>query len=249
MNRLYLDKRFRVSTGSGRRPTPTTFLHLRKYAEQVKQYINITNVTQLTNVQEILNQTAILQISNEIGRVIAQLIGETAQGFVTIKATLDGALHFYPVGGVTQGKIDVKIADGDDEVQGGLNDAIAATGGTGTISAKLRAISQALGTAKTLLTAKIDIATIATHDIIAAAPGLSHHICAIVFTVAGEVNVEIGDETGVMSGPMDFGGTDEPRGMSIAHDTIPLKCHEGEAFQITLDAAEQVSGYVTYYRE
>jgi len=240
---------FKVSTGSSRRPTPTTFEHLRNFVELVKKYINITNVTELTNVQEILNQTATLQISNEIGRVIAQLIGETAQGFVTIKCTADGALHVYPVGGATPGKMDVKIGDGDDEAQGGVNDAIAATGGTGTLSAKLRAISQSLGTAKTILTAKIDIATIATHSIIAAAGGLSHHICAIVFTVGGEVDIELEDETGVLSGPMDFGGTDEPRGMSIAHEKIPLKCHVGEAFQITLDAAEQVSGYVTYYDE
>jgi len=245
----YLDKPWNVCTGSGRRPTPKKYEHLRKFVEQVKKFINITNVTELTEVQNILNQTATLQISNEIGRVISQLIGLTAQGFVTIKSTADGALHVYPVGGVTPGVMDVKIADGEDEAQGGVNDAIAATGGTGTLSAKLRSISQTLGTKKTFLTAKIDIATIATHDIIAAAGGLSHHICAIVFTVDGEVNIELEDATGVLSGPMDFGGTDEPRGMSIAHETIPLKCHVGEAFSITLDAAEQVSGYITYYDE
>lgn len=95
--------------------------------------------------------------------------------------------------------------------------------------------------------AVINIATATTHDIIAAVADLSHYITSLVFTVAGEVNVTLRDETGALTGPMDFGGTDEPRGMTHSDPLCPIKCHAGEKFQITLSAAVQVSGIVTYY--
>jgi len=265
----YLDKPFEVSTGSGRRPTPTTFEHLRGYVALVKQFLKITNVTELTDINEILNQTASLYISNEISRVIAQLAGETPLGFETIQSTVDGALHVYPVGGTTPGYTDIKIEDGDDEALGAIADAIVAAGAVGTISAKLRRLTQGIedlksllvlasgsnligrvqvqGLSHTVLTAPINIATIATHDIIAAVGSVAHHITSICFTVEGEVDLTLRDETGAFTGVMDFGAEGEPKGMTHTHELTPLKCHVNEKFQITLGHAIQVSGYVTYY--
>lgn len=243
----YLDNPFEVSTGSSRRPTPTTFEHLRKYAELIQQYLRITNQSELVNINQLLDLTGNLYVSNQIARVIAQLIGATPTGFETIKATPAGALHVYPASGAVEGFTDVKIADGDSATIGTIADAIADAGGEGTLSAKLRRISEDLASPKTPLFAYINISGDTTHDIIGVEAGKSHYITSICFTVAGEVDVILRDETGVFSGVMDFGAEGEPRGMTQNHELTPLKCHVGEKFQITLDAAILVSGYVTYY--
>ncbi|MBA7496286.1 hypothetical protein ES702_06885 [subsurface metagenome] len=265
----YLDQPFQVSTGSSRRPTPLAYEHLRKYAELVKQYLRITNQSSLVNVNELLNLTGNLYVSNEVSRVIAQIIGQTALGFVTIKGTDDGALHVYPMGGVTPGYYDVKIADGDDATLGAIADAIVAAGAEGTISAKLRRLTQGLedlkttvslaagtnligkvqlaGMAITPLKAKIDINTAATHDIIAAVSAKKHYITTIVLTTGGQTNLILRDESAPFTGGMDFGGTDEPRGMVSNHPLVPLVCTTNEKFQIVSSGAVQVSGYVLYY--
>jgi len=221
----YLDKPFNVSTGSSRRPTPTTFEHLKSFAELVQQYLRITNQSELTNVNELLNQTGNLYVSNEIARVIAQLIGATPTGWETIKATPDGALYVYPAEGLDDIEVTAVLAAG--------------TALIGKI--------QLEGSSQTPLSAKIDIATTDTHSIIAAVADKYHYITSICFTVSGEVNVTLRDVTNVLSGPMDFGAENEPRGICQTHEQIPLKCHINEAFQITLSADIQVSGYVTYY--
>ena len=94
--------------------------------------------------------------------------------------------------------------------------------------------------------AAINIATAATHVII---PGIALskiRIHNIFFTVAGEVNVTIYDGDTAISGPMDFGGTSEPRGIVIPFPYSPLELSEGADFKINLSAAVQVSGTVCY---
>lgn len=102
---------------------------------------------------------------------------------------------------------------------------------------------------ETIKTAVINIATAATHTIVAAVSGKKISIVALVFTVAGEVNVTLQSNATAISGAMDFGGTDEPRGIAQVNGNYPLQTNTGEAFKMTLSAAIQVSGYVTYYED
>ena len=53
-----------------RRPTPTAFVHLRKWVTVEEHSINITNITEIKNINEQLEQTAQLFINNIIQRVI-----------------------------------------------------------------------------------------------------------------------------------------------------------------------------------
>jgi len=245
----YLDQPFEVSTGSSRRPTPVTYKHLRKWIEEEKHVLPITTIEQLTNVNQFLEQQATLYISNIIQQVIAQLIGQTETGFATIKGTDDGELHVYAPG------------------IGAIADDIVAAGAAGSLSAKLRRVTQALedlkttivlasgstvsiaGTSQTELSAEIDISGTSPNDIIGVDGTKSHHICSIMFTVDGATDVTLHDDGSVTSGPMDFGGTDEPRGMTHNFGLVPLVCGAGKKFQITLGADVNVHGIVTYYSE
>lgn len=93
----------------------------------------------------------------------------------------------------------------------------------------------------------INIAAAATHTII---PGVSRkriRIVSLFFTVAGEVNIILYDGSVAISGPMDFGGTSEPRGIVVPFPYSPLELGEGSDFKIGLLVAVQVSGSVCYY--
>lgn len=201
MDNVYF--KFNPGTHTGRFPKPTRFDHLLGFASKIEQYLTIHNQEDIVNINELLEQTLNLQISNIISRVIAQVIGETGDGFITIKGTDDGALHV--------------------------------------------SVQEDPASKKTIEHEDINFAGIATHDIIAAVAGKSHHIMSIMFTVAGEVNLTLRDETGVFTGAMDFGAASEPRGMTHNHELAPLICTVGEKFQITASHNIQVSGYVTYY--
>ena len=109
------------------------------------------------------------------------------------------------------------------------------------------AIASVLTDTPPVLKAKIDFNTADTHDIIAAVTGKRHNITAIILTTGGETNITLRDETSTFTGPMDFGGTNEPRGMVAVHDLHPLKCTISEKFQIVSSGAVQVSGYVLYF--
>ncbi|MBA7495819.1 hypothetical protein ES702_06410 [subsurface metagenome] len=267
----YLDNPWSARTMAGRRPTPTTFVHLRGYPPLVKIYNRIRNITELTEIQEILNQEANLYLSNEISQVVSQTIALYGKDFVSLHCTEDGALHIYPVGGIEDGKMDVAIADGDSAALGAIADDIVDAGAIGTLSAKLRRLTQGLedlkslvvlaagtnlignvklaGITPTLAKAEIDFGTLATHTIITATAGLKIKITSIVFTIGGETDITFISGSTDISGPMDFGGTGEPRGMVVPHGLFPLECGTGEDFKIQNAAAEQVSGYVIYFKE
>lgn len=95
--------------------------------------------------------------------------------------------------------------------------------------------------------AKINIATADDHEIIAAISGKKISITNIALTVGGETNITLKSGTTAISGAMDFGGTDEPRGMTQGLGEYPLQTTLGEAFVMASSLAVQVSGYVTYY--
>jgi len=195
-------KKFDPATETSRRPTPEKFEHLRKWISVDEKYIDITNITQLQDINLQLEQTSVLYASNVISRVIAQLLGAYGDGFVTLKGTVDGAL---------------KVAT--------------------------------MGSGRTVLQAKIDFATAATHQIVALVAGKKIKICNIMLTVAGDTNLTLISGTTAISGALDFGGTGEPRGMVHAFGDFPLETVAGEAFQITSSGTVQVSGYVTYFTE
>ena len=223
----YLDQPFQVEVGSGRRPTPTTFEHLRKYSPLELAYLKLSSQVDITNINSILEQTANLYVSNEIHRVIAQVIGKLDPGFITIEGTEAGSL-----------KVSIE------ENLTSLLTGIILAAGTNLIGKV-----QISGSAQTELSARINIATAATHDIIAAVADVKHHITSIMFTVAGQVNVTLINEGTNLTGAMDFGGTNEPRGMTHNYGQIPMVCGTNKKFQILLSAAVQVSGVVTYYDE
>ena len=64
-------KPFNPATETSRRPTPEEFDHLRRWVEPVKRDIRITNITEMTNINEQLEKNAELYVSNIIDRVIA----------------------------------------------------------------------------------------------------------------------------------------------------------------------------------
>ena len=97
--------------------------------------------------------------------------------------------------------------------------------------------------------AKISIATAVNHEIVAAVTDRIICVTALAFTVAGNVNITLKSDATAISGAMDFGAASEPRGLTHGIGDNPLKTEAGEAFKITLSAAIQVSGYLTYHLE
>lgn len=221
----YLDHPFNVSTGSSRRPTPLTYEHLRKWTEPISHSLPITSVEQLQNVNQFLEQQATLYISNIIQHVIAQIIGQYGDGFKTIKATEDGALHVHLPEAITIGEVDANLLAGSNLI--------------GKI--------QIEGISQPKQTAVINIPSADTYDITATASTGNYHICSIMFTVSAEVTVTLRDEIALLSGAMNFGGTGQPMGMTHNFGFVPLKCAATKKFQITTVGASQVSGVITYY--
>lgn len=93
----------------------------------------------------------------------------------------------------------------------------------------------------------IDISTQATHEIISGISQKAIRLVSLFFTVAGEVDITLYSGSREISGPMDFGGTSEPRGIMISFPYSPLELGIGEDFKIKLSAAVQVSGTACYF--
>ncbi|MBA7478660.1 hypothetical protein ES707_14088 [subsurface metagenome] len=111
------------------------------------------------------------------------------------------------------------------------------------------AIDGLLSDTKTLEYAPIDIATLGDNPVIAATANKKTHVINLVFTVGANVNIVLKSGTSEMSGPLDFGGTGEPRGAVIPLGLGPLVCGTNEPFIMNLDAAIQVSGFATFYKQ
>lgn len=193
-------KKFNPATKTSRRPTPEKFDHLRRWVEPVKRDIRITNITEMTNINEQLEQNAELYVSNIISRVIAQLIGKYGDGFVTLEATADGHL-------MVQSEREAKI----------------------------------------ITSAKIDFSGSGDNTIVSGQAGKQIKLASLVLTVGGETNLTLKSGATAITGPMDFGGTDEPRGIVDTHGYCALELAVGQNFVINSSVAVQVSGYVTGY--
>ncbi|MBM4338983.1 MAG: hypothetical protein FJ110_05530 [Deltaproteobacteria bacterium] len=79
--------------------------------------------------------------------------------------------------------------------------------------------------------------------------GFRTFITMIAFTVGGETDITFTFGTRGVSGPMSFGGIDEPRGMVIPFGDAPADCGQG-AFKITsTGVGVSVNGLVNFYTE
>lgn len=96
---------------------------------------------------------------------------------------------------------------------------------------------------------KIDIDDAENKEIVEAVAGFLICIATIMLTVDGDTNLTLNSNADAMSGAIDLGGTDEPRGFTHNMGNYPLKTAAGEAFKINSSAAVQVSGFVTYFLE
>ena len=107
------------------------------------------------------------------------------------------------------------------------------------------------GTTKTILQAEINFNTLGDNTIVAANETKKIKVVSCCLTVGGETNLTFKRGTTPISGPMDFGGANEPRGM-VANGTVEcpvLETGVNEAFIINSSNAVQVSGWVRYYLE
>jgi len=217
-------KRFDPATETSRRPTPEKFKHLRTWADVIEHSIMLTSITEITNIDQQLEQISRFYVSSIIQRVIAQLTAQYNNGFRTLVCTEDGEL-----------KVSVTFPEDETIILAPSTNLIG--------NVKLAGAVQAI------TSAKIDFNTAASHTIVAGQAGKKIKITSLMFTVGGDTNITLKAGATAITGAMDFGGADEPRGMVDSHGYVPYEITEGEAFVIQSSAAVQVSGYVTGYIE
>ena len=97
--------------------------------------------------------------------------------------------------------------------------------------------------------AAINFSTAITSTIIAAVAGKRTYLSSLFFTVGGLTDITLYDGATPISGPMDFGGSAEPRGMVIPLGSFPIELGNGNYFGIKSSSAVQVSGTVVYTQE
>lgn len=207
-----------------RRITPTEFIHLKKWVEPVKRDVKIVSITEMTNINQQLEQNAEMYVSNIINRVIAQLIGKYGAGFVTLEATADGEL-----------KVKLTTADIASLI------AIELAAGTNLIGSV-----QIAGTSLTVKRMLINVATATDHTLATPASGKKIQVRNYALTVGGAVGLTWLSASTSISGIMAFGDTDEPRGISHNCGDYPLETVVDEALKLRLSAAEDVDGFVVY---
>jgi hypothetical protein len=94
--------------------------------------------------------------------------------------------------------------------------------------------------------APIDISAAGTYVIIPSSMGWKIRITSITFTVSDECNITLTSSQGNISGAMDFGGENEPRGMAGALGGGFIDTGIGEQILITVDSDVHVGGFMTY---
>jgi len=193
-------KPFNPATETSRRPTPERFAHLRRWVEPVKRDIKITNITEMTDINQQLEQNAQLFVDNIISRVIAQLIGKYGDGFVTLQATENGHLI---VQNEREAHVSVSVA--------------------------------------------VNFKATKTQTVVTGVAGVTINVTSVMFTVDGETNITLNDGVADLTGPMDFGGADEPRGIVHTAGFLPLTITTGRSFIINSSLEVQVSGFITGY--
>ncbi|GAI98848.1 unnamed protein product, partial [marine sediment metagenome] len=81
---------YNPGTFTCRAPLPERFEHFLKFITKDENFLGLHSQEDITNINQQLDQTLNLMVSNIIQRVIAQIIGKTDKGFETIKGTDDG---------------------------------------------------------------------------------------------------------------------------------------------------------------
>lgn len=195
-------KKYDPGTRTSRRPTPETFAHLRSWVTPVEQSVEMTSITEITNINQQLEQVSRFYVSSIIQRVISQMVAAYGDGLVSLQCTEDGHL-------IVQNEREAKV----------------------------------------VTSAKIDFAGAGDQTIVAGQAGKNIKITSLVFTVGGETNLTLKDGGVAITGAMDFGGANEPRGMVDTQGFLPYELTIGESFVINSSLAVQVSGYVTGYIE
>lgn len=219
--------RFDPGTHTCKSPLPERFEQLIKTVTKEEFCIKLHGQEDLIDIDGQLDRTLNLTICNIIQRTIAQLVGRTPTGFITLKGTNEGALHVYLAGSDETAPLHVLIEAGTELI--------------GKV--------QIEGTSREIKRAVISENTAANNEIITAVATKKICIVNIAFTVAAEANIYLNSNANHMSGAMDFGAASEPRGFVANHGNFPLETVAGEAFKIESNTVAQISGYCTYYEE
>jgi hypothetical protein len=200
----------------------------------------------MTNINQQLEQNAELYVSNIISRVIAQLIGKYGDGFVTLEATADGELKVQLAAGtVAIGS----LAAGTEEIG-----SVGLLAGTEEIG-KFAAGSELIG--------KVECVT-GSREVLQVAISGSYHngvelialhatkkikIVNIFLVVSGAVSLKFMSDTANLTGVMELGDTDEPRGMVIPFGDFPMETAVNKNFKLHADGTTAIMGYCNYYLE
>ena len=99
------------------------------------------------------------------------------------------------------------------------------------------------------LKAVVNISSSGDNTIITGVSGKRIKISTLFFIVEGDVSITLYNGATAISGPMSFGGTNEPKGIISNYGDAPLKITQGNSFVVNLSAAVQVSGQVCYSLE
>lgn len=102
---------------------------------------------------------------------------------------------------------------------------------------------------KVITSAPIDIAPGGDGTIVECEADEVINITTLVFTVGAMTNITLYNGAVAITGPMDFGGDDEPRGMVVSQGFLPYQLTAGSSFIIDSSEDVQISGYVTGYIE
>lgn len=240
---------FDPGTNTGQAPMATTFEHLLGFAAKLEQYLTIHNQEDIVNINKLLETTLNLQISNIIQRVIAQVIGEHGEGFVTIKGTEDGALHVYVAGSDETEPVHVTIEAGSELIGTVRLDDTVAELVTLNVGTNLIGKVEIEGSSHEVKNAVISKKEIGNTEIIPAVGAKKLCLVNLAFTVAAEAIIYLNSNTTHGSGPMNFGAAGEPKGIVINNGNFPLKTVAGDGFFIESNTDAQISGFVTYYEE
>ena len=95
----------------------------------------------------------------------------------------------------------------------------------------------------------ININSATTTALKAGVAGHIYTVLTISLTVAAENNLTWKSNTTALSGPMDFGASEEPHGWQANLWPCGLKCAVGETLNLTTTTAGQVSGFITVLDE
>jgi len=104
---------------------------------------------------------------------------------------------------------------------------------------------------KNLASSKINIPSEGAETIVPFGGGRNKYLVSLFFVCSGETIIYLRLGGTPVTGPMSFGGIDEPRGMVLNLGEAPIPCGN-EIMQIVSDPPEppvQVSGIAVYYIE